>query len=266
MLISQTVDLRKVKLGNAELTLTDGRREIGRILRVTDQFVSFQWGGACEDIAPSNIVKVHQLRTPGEHHTDVGDDVGEAIMLSVLVPIASLSWAAEKLKSPPVSPLRGRWQSSGSVDGRLDFRGSIVEGNLTTVRQGRYSVAPDGLHLTLDHAPEMLIPFHLECTHLVLDNPFGLLELQGSSKRVSAPIVGEWRGGFYTLNFKPDGRVEERMSEVRHGALERNGIGVKIHWHDSDGFGGQEWNGQIEHSHIVFHIGSVVAKFGYVDI
>jgi hypothetical protein len=264
MVLCQTVDPRKMKLGNAELTLVDGRTQEGQILRVTDQFVSLQRSGACEDIELSKIAAVRRLRTPGSPHYDVGDYIGEAIMLGMLVPIASVYWVADKLKSPPVRPLHGTWESGGSVEGRLEFQGLAVSGNLTIMRHGHYSVARDGLHLVFDHALEKVVPFQVHCMQLALDGPEGWLELRGSSKHAAAPIVGEWRGRFYTLNLKRDGRVEERKEEIRNGTFERTATGVRIHWTDTEGFGGREWNGQIAHRHIVFRLGSGVTKFSYV--
>jgi hypothetical protein len=264
MLMSQTADVRKMKLGNAELTLAGGSKKTGRIVRVTDEFVSLQGSGACEDIEYSKIVKVRRLRTPREHGYGVQDYIGVVFFLSFVTPIEAGYWVVGELKPPPLKPLRGTWESGGNVEGRLDFQGLAVKGNLTIVRHGRYSVAPDGLHLAFEHTPETVIPFVVHCTQLALDSPVGALELQGTSRHVSAPIVGEWRGRFYTLIFKTDGRVEERKDEMRNGTFEPTAIGVRIHWGDSEGFGGQEWNGKIGHRHIVFRIGSVVTKFSYV--
>jgi hypothetical protein len=267
MLVAQTGALsdaardlvRKPKPGYAQLTLVDGRKEEGRILRVTDDFVSFRGRGRCEDIELAKIAKIRRLRTPGQPPADVEDYIGEAIMLGMLVPFASVSWAMEKLKSPP------SWESGGGVGGRLKFNGLVVKGDVTLVKHGLYSVATDGLHLAFDNAPEKVIPYVRACEALVLDNPVGRLDLTEPPKHVSAPIVGRWGNRFYSLNLKPDSRFEERKEEVRSGTFERTASGLRIRWTDADGWGGREWTGRIEHRRVVVRIGPVVARFQYVN-
>jgi hypothetical protein len=115
-----------------------------------------------------------------------------------------------------------------------------------------------------DGEPETMIPFRFNCRQIILDGPAGAFGLRTAPSHVSAPIVGEWGNKSSTLNFKPDGGFEERKEEVRKGTFERTPTGLRIHWVDAQGPGGQEWSAQIEHRHIVVRIGSVVTEYRYV--
>ena len=266
--------LRKPKLGNAQITRLDGLREDGRIVRVTDQFVTFEMKpSSCENIELSKIAAVRWLGTASNRRVSNGpaSEFGGTILLgAVLVPYLAGYAIADPFRrmSPPLQPLRGTWEAvAQSRDGNtssMKFKGSTVEGHFTTVREGHYSVSQDQLHMTLNGEPETVIHFHFNCTELILDGPAGTLGLWKAPIHFSEPIVGEWGNQRLTLNFKPDGSFEERKKEVRRGTFEQTAAGLKIHWTDGQGLGSQEWNAQIKHRHIVVHLAGVVMEYRYV--
>jgi hypothetical protein len=261
--------LRKPRLGSAQITRPDGLREDGRIVRVTDQFVTLETKpSSCENIELSKIAAVRWLGTTDSRSaTDFG---GTVLLGAILAPQFAGYAIADPFRriSPPLQPLRGTWetvaQSRGGDISSMEFKGSTVEGHFTTVREGHYSVAQDQLHMTLDGEPETVIHFRFNCTELILDGPAGTLGLWKAPIHFSEPIMGEWGNQRLTLNFKPDGSFEERKKEVRKGTFEQTAAGLKIHWTDGQGPGGQEWNAHIEHRHIIIRIGSAVAEYRYV--
>jgi hypothetical protein len=263
--------LRKPRVGNAQVTRSDGRQDDGRIVRVTDQFVTFETSikpPSCENIELSKIVAVRWLGTTNNRPSS---EYGAIVLLgAVLAPQFAGYAIADPFRriSPPLQPLRGTWeavaQSRGGSTSAMDFKGSTVEGHFTIVREGHYSVERDQLHMMLDGEPETVIPFRFSCRELILDGPTGALGLRKVPSHVSAPIVGEWGNKTSTLNFRLDGSFEERNEEVRKGTFEQTAAGLKIHWTDGRGLGGQEWGAQIEHRHIVVRLGSVVTEYRYV--
>jgi hypothetical protein len=263
--------LRKPQLGNAQLTRSDGRKDEGRIVRVTDQFITFETNSkpsSCENVELSKVAAVHWLGTTNNRSAS---EFGGIVLLGALLAPQFAGYAiADPFRriSPPLQPLRGTWeavnQSRGGSASTMKFKGSTIEGHFTTVRNGHYSVGRDQLHMMFNGEPETVIPFRFNCTQLILDSPAGTLGWSKAPSHVSGPIVGEWGNKSLTLNFKLDGSFEERKEEVRSGTFEQTAAGLKIHWNDGQGQGGQEWNAQIEHRHMVIRIGSVVAEYRYV--
>lgn len=264
--------LRKRQLGQARITRLDGVTEDGRIVRVTDQFVTFETKpSSCENIELSKIGAVHWLGNTnnGLASNHPAAEFGGTILLgAVLAPLFAGYAIADPFRrvSPPIQPLRGTWEAvAQSRDtSSMEFKGSTVEGHFTTVREGHYSVVQDQLHVTLSGEPERVSPFRFNCTELILDGPTGTLRLWKAPIHFSEPIVGEWGNQRLSLNFNPDGSFVERKEEVRKGTFEQTSAGLKIRWTDGQGPGGQEWSAQIKHRHIVVQLGSVATEYRYV--
>jgi hypothetical protein len=200
-------------MGDARLTLTDGRMRIGRVVRVTNQFVVFETDSrsqACEDIDLSRIAAVQWLRTPRDATAVVGA-VYFGIFGVFLVPFYIGHAIADPFKRifPPLKPLRGTWEHRGPSFGEptstLEFSGKTVAYSSSRLRRGRWSVQSGLLGLSLDGEPESLIPFHFKCEELVPGDPPTNVRDRGDRKRATLPIVGEWHGLSYYLDIRPDG-------------------------------------------------------------
>jgi hypothetical protein len=252
--------LRRPRTGDARLTWPDGRKKKGQIIRVTDQFVTFEAKNrsSCEDVELSKIANVHWLGTPRQ---DAAGRVEAAIVIGAFAAPFYLGYAiADPFRriSPPLRPLSGTWESIG--DGgksTLEFKGLTVQWRTTVISHGRYSVVQDRLHLVPVGAPETVIPFRIQCWQLRLGSE--LFGFWNAPRHVAPPIVGQWGDAETTVNFKPDGTFEERKGDVRKGTFVRTAGGLDIHWSD-----GQDWTAQIEHRQIVVRLGSQVTKYRYV--
>jgi len=118
----------KPRWGRVELTWVDGRREDGRIVFVTDRFVTFETDSkpsTCKDVELSEVAEVHWLTNPS-------NNAAEAASIIILAPFALAFAIGDQFRrlSPPVQPLEGDWKSQ-SLDGvpsSLSFRGSFVRG------------------------------------------------------------------------------------------------------------------------------------------
>lgn len=250
--------LDKPRLGDAQLTLTDGRKPKGRIVRVTDQYVVLD----CDDIPLSKVVSVQWI------HTFQGARIAteQVLYLSWLAPFyafVAVKYSFQR-RFPPLKPLSGSWEHDGTAESRLRFGGNVVYYETTISRKGRWSVERDRLRLTYDGGLESVIPFRFDCAELILDRPVRTFADQSKHKHAAPPIVGDWHEANSGLSIQPDGGFEERTWKVRMGTFERSETGVNMHWTDLDGPGGAEWVAQIRHRRIVVRIGGVITDFRYV--
>jgi hypothetical protein len=265
--------LHKPRLGSAQLTWADGRKQKGRILRVTDQFIAFKTDfhpSACKNVELSEIAGVkffHAPREPGEG-SDVANVLGGVFLVVFLVPYVVADAVAEPFRQTPLKPLRGTWEASGPSHGNLrsslEFTGNKVVYRTTIREQGRWSVERGELHLAVDGEPEWMIPFHFECEELVLDNPAEYFREWGNRSHPAAPIVGDWHGRQTRLTIEPDGSWVEEKDMVREGTFQNSSTSVNMHWADSAGPGGAEWAAQIAHRHIVISIGGATTEYHYL--
>jgi hypothetical protein len=262
--------LRKPRLGSAELTWADGRKQKGRFLRVTNEFIAFQTDfrrSACENVALSEIADVKYFRAPGEPGagSDVARVVGGVFLMAFLVPYVVADAVAEPFRQTPLKPLRGTWEASGPSDGHvgssLDFTGNKVVYRTTIRKRGRWSIERGELHLAVDGEPEWITSFHYECEELVLDNPAEKFREWGNRSRPAGPIVGDWHGRQTRLTIDLDGRLFEEKDVVRDGTFQNTSASVNMHWADSTGPGGTEWTAQIAHRHIVVSIGGATTEY-----
>jgi hypothetical protein len=259
--------LNQPRLGSAQLTWSDGRKEDGRVVRVTDQFVTFDANrkpSTCENVELSKIEAV-QWQSSSEN-------LGSAVLLgAVLSPFYMGSAVADPFHRmfPPLRPLRGIWESirrsNNGVKSSLYFDGSTVQSREVTVKRGRYHAERDRLYMMFDGGPETVVQFHFKCRELILDSPsVTYMSVRDTPHRVFAPIVGEWQRSGSVLYLRPSGSFEERKEELRKGAFEMTATGVRIHWADSQGPGGEEWSAQIKHRHVVARVGGVTKEYRYV--
>ena len=256
------------RVGEARLTLSDGRTEDGRILQITDHFLTFRASQSpfgCEDIEISRVAAVHWLSTQG---IGLGDSIYYAI---ILAPFFAGYVIVNVFRGMSTPPLQGRWESvaqPGVLKSTLEFNGSTVKARATAVRHGHYSVSGGSLHMMFDGtSSEIVIPFQMNCGALILHGsgrPAIYSEWPITSP-ASDPIVGEWHNiPWSALNLKSDGSFEEQKEELRQGTFERTSKGVNIHWADDQGPGGPEWSAQIKHRHLVVRLGPVVTEYRYV--
>ena len=267
--------LRKPRLGSAELTLGDGRTESGRIVRVTDEFISLATYPRpidCEDVPLSAVTDVRWLpaprvpRQPGA----VSDAVqmaffGAFVWVPVLVvdPITALFQRI----SPPLKPLSGSWSLDGSshsdLQSTLEFQGHAVTARSSSRDRGRWSVEQGRLRLNTAGKPERVTSFHVGCgTWLVLEPSSEYLQCTHCN-RVTAPAVGNWRSGDHWLNLKKDGTFVEQRFDTREGTFTNTSTTLEIRWNDSSGPGGGPWIGRIEHKHLVVQVAGVTRRYHY---
>ncbi len=265
--------LRKPRLGSAQLTWTDGRKQKGRILRVTDQFIAFQTDfrpPACQNVELSEIAGVKFFHARGEPGTgpDVANVVGGVFLIAFLVPYMVADAVAEPLRQTPLKPVRGTWEASGPSHGHLmsslEFTGNKVVYRTTVQKRGRWSVERGELHLAVDGEPEWITSFHFECEELVLDNPAEKFREWRNRSHPAAPIVGDWHGRRTRLTIEPDGSLVEEKDIVREGTFQNSSTSVNMHWADSAGPGGAEWAAQIAHRHIMVSIGGATTEYHYL--
>jgi hypothetical protein len=265
--------LRKPRLGSAELTWADGRKQKGHILRVTDQFIAFQTDfrrSACTNVELSEIADVKFFHAPGEPGagSDVANVVEGVFLVAFLAPFMVADAVAELFRQTPLKPLRGTWEASGPSHGhlssRLEFTGNKVVYRTTIRKLGRWSVERGEVHLAVDGEPEWITSFHFECEELVLDNPAERFWERRNRSHPAAPIVGDWHGRQTRLTIEPDGSLVEEKDMVREGTFQNSSTSVSMHWADSTGPGGAEWAAQIAHRHIVVSIGGATTEYHYL--
>jgi hypothetical protein len=264
--------LEHPRLGDAKFTLTDGRKPTGQVVRVTDQFISLATNlkpRTCEQIEVSQIASVEWYQA--KIHSGRGRTAMEAAYLGpILAPFYVGNAISKPFKriSPPLKPLRGTWESEGAPGGPstavLEFSGKRVEYRSVIVKQGRWSIEQNRLHLQFPGEPEAVTSFRFDCAKLVLENPDRQLVDRRDRRRVAAPAVGNWQGKNYALDLKSDGTAIERETYVRTGSFENRETDVTFHWSESTGPGGAEWVGQIKHRHLWVGVTGVPDKFHYV--
>lgn len=109
--------ISKPRLGNAQLTWTDGRTQDGRITRASGQLVAFRTNAVpavCENVELSKLAAV-QWQSTGSDASVVSGAVGAVYAAAVLTPsyIAGVVAGPFKRISPPLKPLRGIWELDG---------------------------------------------------------------------------------------------------------------------------------------------------------
>ena len=265
--------VNKPRLGLAQLTLSDGRTQEGRIRRVTDEFVALETNPRpnklCENIARSRVAELRWLPTPGTNPT--AKDAGAAVLIGAFLGIAYAENAVSnpfRRIAPPLNPPRGSWELRGSsrdsFTSSLEFKRNTVEYRTTTRKRGGWSVERNLLRLKIDGEPDRLTPFRFDCGELILDNPASRLTDIGNHKHAVAPLVGEWHGSNYGLTLEANGNAIEQGWSVRKGTFETNKASVKMRWSDSGGAGGPEWIAEIKDRYILVSIGGVLMKYHYV--
>ncbi len=268
--ISESVDklLRKPRLGSAQLTWADGRKQKGRILRVTDEFIAFATDflpSACKNVELSEVAGVKFFHAPG---SDVAYLVGELFLAAFFAPFLVADGVAEPFRQTPLEPLRGTWKASGRSHGlltsSLEFTGNKVVYRTTIRKRGRWSVERGELHLAVEGEPEWITAFHFVCDELVLDNPVEYFREWTKRSHPAAPIIGDWRGHQTRLTIEPNGSLIEEKDMVQKGTFQNSSTSVNMHWADSAGPGGAEWVAQIAHRHIVVSVGGATTEYHYL--
>ncbi|HEY6393675.1 MAG TPA: hypothetical protein VIX89_20500, partial [Bryobacteraceae bacterium] len=123
--------LSKPRLGSAQLTWSDGRKEDGRIVRVTDQFVTYVTNrkpSSCENVELSKVAAVQWRNAPKGGSSS---EAAAAVYLgAVLSPFFVVHEVGDPFRRmfPPLQPLRGQWESihrsRTGVKSTLHFQGS----------------------------------------------------------------------------------------------------------------------------------------------
>ncbi len=264
--------VNKPRLGSVRLTWTDGRSQMGRIVRVTDQFIAFETSirpAVCEDVELSKTAAVQWLRTSGKG-AGASDAAVTVLLGAVLVPSYIGNAFANPFKriSPPLKPLSGSWELTGSPGGAiersLDFAGNTVQYRTITSKRGRWSVERDLLHLRFDGEPESVTSFHFDCGELILENPTSKFRDWSTHKRATLPIVGDWRGSNYNLDLAPDGVVTAKKFELLKGTFQNTATSLTIHWTDARTPAGAEWIAQIKNRNILVNVRGVPMRYHYV--
>jgi hypothetical protein len=266
--------LRKARLGSAELTMRDGRTESGRIVRVTDEFISLATNApslACEDVQLSEVTAVRWLPTPKvpQQPSAVSDAMRMVLPVLLLSPLFVEGPIATLFQrvSPPLKPLSGSWDLDGSshsdLHSTLDFGGHAVTERSSTRERGRWSVEQGQLHLNTAGKPERVTSFRFECgTQLVLEPSVEAFQCSNCN-RVTAPVVGDWRSGDHGLNLKEDGTFVEQRFGTRAGTFTNTSTTLEIRWDESIGPAGGTWTGRIEHKHLILRVARVTRKYHY---
>jgi hypothetical protein len=271
--------LRNPRVGSAELTLRDGQTKSGRIVRVTDEFISLAtYTGAlsCEDVPLSAVTTVRWLPTPKAPRqpgaaSEAASYAVQMVFFGAFVwvplfveePIATLFQRI----SPPLKPLSGSWDldesSHGDLRSTLEFQGHAVTERSTSRERGRWSVEQGQLRLSTAGKPDRVASFHISCgTELVLESSSEALQCTGCN-RVTAPVVGDWRGGDHWLNLRKDGTFVEQRFDTQQGTFTNTSTTLEIRWDDSIGPGGGSWTGRIEHRHLILRVAGVTRKYHY---
>jgi hypothetical protein len=257
--------LRKPRIGEAWLTMRDGRIQRGRVVRVTDRFVAFATNErplVCADLELSEIDSVQWLPVKGQGNP-VSDALEGGLLAVLITPFFVVSVVANRFEriSPPLEPLHDSWVAR---DSSLEFQGNTVKYRKITRKRGHWSVEADRLHLVVDGEPETVVPFHFDCGALVLDNHAAVFQEFHQPSRAMEPIIGDWNRAGMRLSIRPDGSFSEGDAEIRSGTFTNTTSSVTIQWTDSTGPGGAQWVAPIRHRHIVISIGGVTTEYHYV--
>jgi hypothetical protein len=270
--------LHKPRLGPASLTLSDGTRSDGAIVRVTDQFVTFEptpfAPGACVNIELSRIAKINWREKP----TPVHDAILDALMVITLAPAILDGGLA---KTDPKDPMLGSWESpEGPISGRIrtnrvEFtrNGSApentgyVEQMDILVQEGKYRVDGGTLHLSqVGNAPEAVVDIRFECDVLVASNSTRVRRLRSTGiplHGASAPIVGGWNesseGERTTWQFRPDGGFTiTSIDRRRHGQFAITNNRMKVAFGAA---GSEEWDVRRKSGRLFISIGGNVTEY-----
>jgi hypothetical protein len=269
--------LHKPRLGLVTLTLSDGTRRDGEILRVTDEFVTFRrTPGVCENVELSRIAGISRPSEGGVR------DVAFAILSWIVLSPLILDGPPENT-NPSADPIFGNWESiQGQTAGRIDinriaFRPAIPgvtpqrSGYVTwmnvVVQKGTYRVDGGALHLTqLGSGLDDVIPVRYECDTLVAatSSRFFRLKLTGDqAHRARSPIVGLWieslEGAWTTWQFKPDGAYQiNSIALSKSGAFAKTKKGVKITF---AGAASDEWDVRAKNGRLFVSSGGEVTEY-----
>jgi hypothetical protein len=257
--------LRKPRIGEAWLTMRDGRIQTGRVVRVTDRFIAFATNErplVCADLELSEIDSVKWLPVKGQGNS-VSNALEAGLFAALIAPVFIVSAIADPFErlSPPLKPLRDSWVARDST---LEFRGTTVKYRRITRKRGHWSVDTDRLHMAVEGDSETVIPFHFDCGALVLNNHAADFHDFSQPSHAREPIIGDWNQQGMWFSIRPDGSFTEEDTETRSGTFTNTTSSVTIQWKDSAGPGGAQWVAPIRHRHIVLSIGGVTTEYHYV--
>ncbi len=170
--------------------------------------------------------------------------------------------------SPPVAPLRGQWEHRETWRGRprssLTFRGSKVEYQETTRREGHWSADQKELHLNVPGESDSVIPFHFNCDELVFENPLETFRNLDKHAEGASPLVGRWTAERSNLALNPDHTFTDQRSVTQNGTFKSTPAGLTMRWDEPKLAGGAEWIGQIKKHHIVVAVNGVASEYHYL--
>lgn len=238
--------LSKPRLGVVRLTRNDGTVLDGRLVRVTNQFVTFQSKATCENVELPSIAAIKAIKTKEPFKMA---DAGGGIAWWLLSPVWLFAWLLS-LSPDNHDPALGIWEPvfaplDGSVT-RIQI-GSRIRRKRMLIRKGRYQI--QGQKLLLKFEPfqegtssEQTLPFRFECTRLALDGQW-LTVASAQLRPASAPIVARWHDArwYDTISkteaellaweFRPDGTFQREtftQSDQEDGVFLRQGDGIHV--------------------------------------
>jgi hypothetical protein len=226
--------LRKPQLGEASLTRNDGTVLNGRVVRVTDRFVTLKSGPTCENVEVSSVAEIKAVQTKQPFKMA---DLGGGIAFLLLAPVWLVAWLLS-LSPGAQDPLLGEWQSVlPSPDGSFAriLIGNGIRRKHVFIRNGRYQIQDQQLLLKFEPlrggiASEQALPFRFVCPGMVLDEL--LLTPVGAPLRPArAPIVGRWFSTTFAWEFRPDGSFQREtlsQNDAENGAFLRQGDGIHV--------------------------------------
>jgi hypothetical protein len=208
--------LEKLWEGPARLTLRDGTKSEGQLLRVTTEYIAFAGTlrsgspAPCEHIALSRIATVS--RPPGYSGSDFGDE----IMFGLIFGPVMLPFLIKDAIYP--NPLEGNWELAGAADGRvgvLTFSGDWLTVEETMVSEGRYRL--DGNALYFNAQP---VEVTLQCGHgtdelvttemLLMHSP-----READYRQARRPIAGNWANRLTSWDLGDDGTFHNQTTLAR---------------------------------------------------
>jgi hypothetical protein len=267
--------------GQASLRFADGTRSEGMVIRVTDQFVTFQpapfMPGACENIELSRIAGIDWPSGSGGFRNAVFS------LLWLLAPLAPILGGASEGTATPSNPMLGNWESVRTqTPGRIDIDGlefrpvmpgagfrysGFVTRMSVVIQRGTYRVDGGTLHLNqLGGGLDDIVPVGFECDALIAVTSTRAYKLKSTGdqpRRASPPIVGRWvessEGSQTDWDYKPDGTYEQKsVDSSKTGIFAKTKKGVKVTF----GSGATEdWEVHVNRGHLFISIGGNVTEY-----
>jgi hypothetical protein len=272
--------------GQASLTFSDGTRSEGTILRVTDQFVTFQLArGVCENVELSRIAGI-EWSPEKQSVSDTIDGVSTllfAVPFVVAFLIPSSLYAVAHRVSHPTDPIWGNWESiqdqiprRTEID-RIQFMPNnrnattqdpgYVRRMKVVIEEGTYQADTGSLYITqLGKGLDGLIPFRFKCDVLVAAASARVHKLKPSGVQphtASPPVVGEWielwDGVPTTWEFKPDGVLQiKRIERSDNGRFTKSKKSVKATF---PGLASEEWDVRVESGRLFVSSGGKLTEY-----